>query len=152
MHYSKGKCLLLVCLIIYERYYLVLAEYTKRVNDLSTKSLNNWMRDNKREERYMKVFDKIIVSIKAQEKIDKIIKKHDSMDFVPLLEHSFRLVPIGTVVADMGYDSEQNHVAAQNMRIANTIIRPKYENLQVHKTREFHRKMMKRHFDWDEYN
>lgn len=89
----------------------------------------------------------IICSIKIRHR-----RRHDSMDFVPLLEHSIRLAPIGTVVADRGYDSEQNHVVAEKMGIANTVIRPKYENLQVHKTKGFHRKMMKRHFDWDLYH
>ncbi|MGH7974531.1 MAG: IS5 family transposase [bacterium] len=89
----------------------------------------------------------IVCSIKIRHR-----RRHDSMDFVPLLEQAARLVPIGTVVADRGYDSEQNHVSAERMGIANTIIRPKYENLQVHKTKGFHRKMMKRHFDWETYH
>ncbi|MDE1863744.1 MAG: IS5 family transposase [Thaumarchaeota archaeon] len=89
----------------------------------------------------------IICTIKIRHR-----QRHDSMDFVPLLEQSVRLAPVSTVVADRGYDSEQNHVASQNIGIANTIIRPKYENLQVHKTRGLHRKNMKRHFDWDMYH
>jgi len=89
----------------------------------------------------------IICGIKIRHK-----RRHDSVDFVPLLEHSIRLAPIGIVVADRGCDSEQNHVSAQDIGIANTIIRPKYENLQVHKTKGYNRKMMKRHFDWDEYH
>jgi hypothetical protein len=39
----------------------------------------------------------------------------------------------------------------ENLGIHVTIIRPRYENLQVYKTKGFHRKMMKRHFDWDTY-
>ncbi|CAE6486929.1 transposase [Candidatus Nitrosotenuis uzonensis] len=46
--------------------------------------------------------------------------RHDSIDFVPLLERAVRLVPISTVVADRGYDSEQNHVSAQNIGIPYT--------------------------------
>ncbi|MHB8602582.1 MAG: transposase [Nitrosotalea sp.] len=79
-------------------------------------------------------------------------RRHDSVDFVPLLEDSIRLAPIGTVVADRGYDSEQNHIASEKMGIADTIIRPKYENLQAYKTKGYHRKMMKHHFDWDTYH
>jgi IS5 family transposase len=79
-------------------------------------------------------------------------RRHDSVDFVPLLEDSIRLAPIGTVVADRGYDSEQNHVASEKMGITDTIIRPKYENLQVYKTKGYHRKMMKHHFDWGTYH
>jgi hypothetical protein len=89
----------------------------------------------------------IISSIKIRHR-----RRHDNMDFIPLLKRTVKLVPIGVVVADRGYDSEQNHVSAQNLGIQNTVIRPKYENLQVHKTKGFHRKNMKRHFDWELYH
>jgi hypothetical protein len=62
------------------------------------------------------------------------------------------LVPVGTVVADRGYDSEQNHIITENLGIRDTIIRPRYESLQVYKTKGYHRKNMKRHFDWDMYH
>lgn len=52
-----------------------LAESVKRVHDLSVEYLNKWLKDNKKEERYMKFFDKISVSEKASEKIEKIIKE-----------------------------------------------------------------------------
>ena len=74
------------------------------------------------------------------------------MDFVPLLRRAASIVPVGTAVADRGYDSEQNHVLAQDIGIANTIIRPKYEDLPVHKTHGYHRKQMKFGFDWDTYH
>ena len=61
------------CKILY--IYNRLAESSKRINDLNTEGLNKWMKDNKREERYMKLFDKITVSEKALEKINKIIKE-----------------------------------------------------------------------------
>jgi hypothetical protein len=77
--------------------------------------------------------------------------RHDSVDFAPLLQHAVRLVPISTVVADRGYDSENNHTITENLGIPHTIIRPKYETLQVWKTKGFHRKNMKRHFDWESY-
>lgn len=79
-------------------------------------------------------------------------RRHDSVDFVPLLGRSVGVAPIGAVVADRGYDSEQNHVSAQNIDIPNIIIRPKYESLQVYKTKGYHRKNMKRRFDWDTYH
>jgi hypothetical protein len=78
--------------------------------------------------------------------------RHDSIDFSPLLERSTRLVSVSTVVADRGYDSEQNHIITENLGIRNTIIRPRYESLQVWKTKGFHRKNMKRHFDWESYH
>ncbi|HXG74120.1 MAG TPA: IS5 family transposase [Candidatus Nitrosotenuis sp.] len=78
--------------------------------------------------------------------------RHDSVDFAPLLQHASNLVPVGTVVADRGYDSERNHVVAEGLGIRRSIIRPKHENLQVYRTKGFHRKMMKRNFDWDSYH
>jgi hypothetical protein len=44
-------------------------------------------------------------------------RSHDSMDFIPLLEQAAKTVPISMVVADRGYDSEQNHVTAKKMGI-----------------------------------
>ena len=77
---------------------------------------------------------------------------NDTVDFVPLLERASRTASIGTIVADRGYDSEWNHVSAEKLGVARCIIRPRYEGLQVWKTSGSHRKMMKRHFDWDLYH
>jgi hypothetical protein len=79
-------------------------------------------------------------------------RRHDSVDFAPLLKQATRLVPVGIIVADRGYDSEQNHIMTENLGIPRTVIRPKYESLQVYKTKGFHRKNMKRHFDWESYH
>lgn len=79
-------------------------------------------------------------------------RRHDSIDFIPLLQRVGNLVPVETVVADRGYDSEHNHVMTGNLGIPRTIIRPKYESLPVYKTRGFHRKQMKRYFDWESYH
>lgn len=79
-------------------------------------------------------------------------QRHDNVDFIPLLERAVRLASVHTVVADRGYDSEQNHVATENLGIQYTVIRPRYESLQVWKTKGFHRKMMKRRFDWRIYH
>lgn len=39
---------------------------------------------------------------------------HDGIDFVPLLQEVVRLMPISMVVADHGYDSEQNHITMES--------------------------------------
>lgn len=52
-----------------------LAESSKRVFDFSTEKLNNWLKENNKENRYMTLFDKISVSEKAQKRIEKIIKE-----------------------------------------------------------------------------
>ena len=77
---------------------------------------------------------------------------NDTVDFVPLLERASRAAPVSTIVADRGYDSEWNHVCAEKLGIARCIIRPRYEGLQVWKTSGYHRKMMKRRFDWKRYH
>lgn len=69
--------------------------------------------------------------------------RNDSVDFAPLLERAVRITRVGTLVADRRYDSECNHILAEGLGIRNTIIRPKYENLQVCMTRGFHRNGMK---------
>jgi len=70
-------------------------------------------------------------------------QRHDSIDFVPLLQKVNEIIPIGTVVADKGYDSEKNHVESDSFGIV-SIIPPRYENVSVYKTRGYHRKMLKR--------
>ncbi len=89
----------------------------------------------------------IICSIKIRHR-----RRHDSVDFIPLLQHAVRLAPISTVVADRGYDSENNHAMTENLGIQRTIIRPRCESLHVWKTKGFHRKNMKRHFDLESYH
>ena len=70
-------------------------------------------------------------------------QRHDSIDLAPLLQKTNGIIPIGTIVADKGYDSEQNHVAADNLGIT-SIIPPRYEDVPVYKTLGFHRKRLKR--------
>jgi len=79
-------------------------------------------------------------------------RRHDGVDFVPLLERAVRLAPISTVVADRGYDSEQSHIMTESLGIRDTIIRPRHESLPVYKTKGLHRKNMKRGFDWATYH
>ena len=71
-------------------------------------------------------------------------RRSDSVDFLPLLERLASLVPVDTVVADRGYDSERNHIHAKNLGIPNTVIRPKYGSVGVSRTRGFYRRRMKR--------
>jgi len=67
-------------------------------------------------------------------------QRHDSVDFTLLLHKANDICHIHTVVADKGYDSEKNHVAANNLGIA-SIIPPRYEHVPVYKTRGHYRKM-----------
>ena len=43
-------------------------------------------------------------------KLDETPKRHDTIDFQPIIENISEILPVSVVVADKGYDSEQNHV------------------------------------------
>ncbi|CDI06455.1 transposase [Candidatus Nitrosotenuis uzonensis] len=80
---------------------------------------------------YVDMKRQIICGIKIRHR-----RRNDNIDFIPLLERAVRLVPVHTVVADRGYDSEQNHVATENLRIQDTIIHPRYEYLQCERPKD----------------
>ncbi len=52
-----------------------LTNSTRRLIDYSTERINDWMKENKKDDRFLTLFDRISVSGKAIEKIDKIIKQ-----------------------------------------------------------------------------
>lgn len=79
-------------------------------------------------------------------------RRNDMYDFTPLLRKLTGLASVGTMVADRGFDSEQNHVDAGNLGVERCIIRPRYENLKPSKTRGEHRRRMKRRFPWRTYH
>lgn len=70
-------------------------------------------------------------------------QRHDSVDFTSLLHKANNILPVYTIVADKGYDSEKNHITAHTLGIA-SIIPTWYEYVPVYKTRGYHRKMLKR--------
>jgi hypothetical protein len=47
-------------------------------------------------------------------KIRRAPKRHDTIDFQPIIENISEIVPVSVVVADKGYDSEQNHVIVRD--------------------------------------
>ena len=53
--------------------HIRLAESTKRTMKVSTNRLNSWLKKNNKTDRYMTLSDKISVSQRAREMIDKII-------------------------------------------------------------------------------
>jgi len=59
--------------------------------------------------------------------------RHDRIDFAPLLQKANEIIPIDTVVADKGYDSEKNHAISESMGIE-SIIPPRYQHVPVYKT------------------
>lgn len=50
-----------------------LSESSKKIWDWTIKNINDWLKANKKTDRYMTLFDTIAVSVKAKEKLDKII-------------------------------------------------------------------------------
>jgi hypothetical protein len=47
-------------------------------------------------------------------KIRRAPKRHDTIDFPPIIKNISEIVPVSVVVADKGYDSEQNHVIVRD--------------------------------------
>ena len=43
-------------------------------------------------------------------KVRRAPARHDNVDFRPLVERTSAILPLSVVVADKGYDSEDNHV------------------------------------------
>ncbi len=52
-----------------------LTNSTRTIIDYSTERMNNWMKENKKDDRFLTLFDRISVSKKAKEKINNIIKQ-----------------------------------------------------------------------------
>jgi len=52
-----------------------LADSTKRIHRLGIGYLNDWLKENGKDTRYLNYFDRISVSKKAQQRISKIIKE-----------------------------------------------------------------------------
>ena len=99
--------------------------------------------------RLRRKFVKISIAADMKHQIVCAVKirhrpRHDSVDFVSLLERTNQIIPVSTVLADKGYDSERNHVATEKLGIL-SIIPPRYADVPVYKTRGYHRKMLKRH-------
>ncbi len=52
-----------------------LANSTRNIHDRSTEQLNDWLKEHKKDERYLNLFDRFSVSSKASEKIWEIIEE-----------------------------------------------------------------------------
>jgi hypothetical protein len=70
----------------------------------------------------------------------------DAPFFKPLLEQASRRARIKIVVADAGYDSEANHVAARDELGIRSVIPPLIGRPSVKPPAERHRRNMKRRF------
>lgn len=70
----------------------------------------------------------------------------DAPDFEPLLFHAWRRAPVKTVVADAGYDSEQNHRSARLDMNVRSIIPPKIGRPSERPPTQRFRRLMKQRF------
>ncbi|MBS3816168.1 MAG: IS5 family transposase [Candidatus Thermoplasmatota archaeon] len=76
----------------------------------------------------------------------------DHIDFDLLLKKASSWSDLKTVIADKGYDSEQNHKIAREEFNSESIISPRNQDVPVHRTKGWYRKKMKRDFDKEKYN
>jgi hypothetical protein len=77
-------------------------------------------------------------------KIRRAPKRHDNIDFQPLIIKIAKTLPLSVVTADKGYDSEDNHVLVREMLHAFSVIPPRYQRVSIWRTHSKYRKQMKR--------
>jgi hypothetical protein len=85
-------------------------------------------------------------------KIRRAPARQDNVDFKPIVTKSSEIKPLSIVVADKGYDSEENHVLVRENLNAYSIIPPRYQEVPVCKTHGRYRKQMKRGYLKPLYN
>jgi hypothetical protein len=94
------------------------------------------------------VLKQIICSIK----IKRAPTKHDNVDFKPIITRTSEIKPLSVVVADKGYDSEENHVFVREYLKAYSIIPPRNMHVPIWRTHGRYRKQMKRGYTKLLYN
>jgi hypothetical protein len=95
------------------------------------------------------VLKQIICNIK----IRRAPTRHDNIDFKPIITRIAKINPLSVVVvADKGYDSEENHILVREKLNGFSIIPSRYENVPIWKTKGTYRKEMKRGYNKILYN
>jgi hypothetical protein len=94
----------------------------------------------------------VLKQIICKVKIRRAPTKHDNIDFKPIVKKISKIKPVSIVVADKGYDSEENHILVRENLNGFSIIPPRYENVPIWKTRGRYRKEMKRGYNKLLYN
>ena len=86
-------------------------------------------------------------------KIRRAPTRHDNIDFAPIVTRISKIKPLSVVVADKGYDSEDNHVMIREKLKGFSVISPRHEkDVPIWKTRGKYRKEMKRGYSKILYN
>ena len=89
------------------------------------------------------ILQQIICAIK----IRRAPTRHDNVDFQPIIERASKIMPMSVVVADKGYDSEEdNHVLVRENYHALSIIPTRYKDVPIWRTSGKYRKQMKHGF------
>lgn len=83
---------------------------------------------------------------------DRRSDAHDNVDFKLLVKRSSDIVDLRHVVADKGYDSEENHRFVREDIGAKSIIPPKWENIPLSRTKGKYRKRLKKYFPKKRYH
>jgi hypothetical protein len=94
----------------------------------------------------------VLKQIICKVKIRRAPTKHDNIDFKPIVKKISELGRLSVVVADKGYDSEENHVFVREDLNGFSIIPPRYENVPIWKTHGRYRKEMKHGYNKILYN
>ena len=94
----------------------------------------------------------VIKQIICKVKIRRAPAKHDNIDFKPIVTRIAKIKPLSVVVADKGYDSEDNHILVREKLNGFSVIPSRYENVPIWKTRGKYRKEMKRGYNKILYN
>jgi hypothetical protein len=96
----------------------------------------------------VEVLSQIVCSIK----IRRAPTRHDTIDFQPIVERTSEILPLSVVVADKGYDSEDNHTFVRESLHAFSIIPSRYVDVPIWRTHGKYRKEMKRGYSKILYN
>jgi Transposase DDE domain len=87
------------------------------------------------------VLKQIICNIK----IRRAPTRHDSIDFKPIVTRIAKINPLSVVVvADKGYDNEEDHILVREKLNRFSIIPSRYENVPIWKTRDVQKRDEKR--------
>jgi transposase len=95
------------------------------------------------------VLKQIICSIKIRRAPHA---RHDNIDFKPIITRTSEIKPLSVVVADKGYDSEENHVLVREYLKAYSVIPPRNMHVPIWRTHGTYRKQMKRGYTKLLYN
>ena len=95
----------------------------------------------------------VLKQIICKIKIRRAPTKHDNINFKPIVKRISELRRLPVVVADKGYDSEDNHVMIREKLKGFSVISPRHEkDVPIWKTRGKYRKEMKRGYSKILYN